>query len=86
MCLLAPITVSDWRRQTQLRGQPCQLNGKCVSLRYEVERGFPHSQLPDLSQEIRVQRRVIQRRTTPLAGLYFNECHRQGALKPLIGA
>ena len=38
---------------------------KCVSLLYEVERGFPHSRLPDPSAGIRVQRRVIQRRTNP---------------------
>jgi hypothetical protein len=29
------------------------------------EGGFPHRRLPDLSQETRVQRRVIQTRTNP---------------------
>jgi len=40
---LASITVSDWRRQTQSRLQPCQSNQECVSRPYEVECGFPHS-------------------------------------------
>ena len=62
---LASVTVCDWRRQTQLRAQPCQSNQKCVSRPYEVERGFPHSRLPDPSAGTRVQHRVIQRRTNP---------------------
>ena len=62
---LASITVSDWRRQTQLRARPCRLNRKCVSLRYDVGRGSPHSRLPDLSAGTQVQHQVIQRRTNP---------------------
>jgi hypothetical protein len=67
MCVcFALITVSDWRRQTQLRARRCRLSRKCVSLRYEVGRGFPHSRLPDPSPEKQAQRRVIQRRTIPI--------------------
>jgi hypothetical protein len=58
-------TVSDWRHQTQSRVQHCQSNRECESRPYEVERGFPHSRLPDPSEEILVQRRVIRRRTNP---------------------
>jgi hypothetical protein len=44
--------------------QRSRSNRKCESRRYEVGRGFPHSQLRDLSEETRVQRPVIQRRTS----------------------
>ena len=38
---------------------------KNAYLAYEVERGFPHSRLPDPSAGTRVQRRATQKRTSP---------------------
>src|SRR5437899_1249405 len=64
--LVAPLlTVYGWRRQTRSRAQHCQSDPECESRRCEGGRGFPHSQLPDLSQETPVQRRMIQKRTNP---------------------
>ena len=52
----------------------------------EVERGFPHSRLPDPSAENGFNAGRFKDAPTPLARLYFNDCHHQEALKVLIRA